>query len=119
LKKNGKQHSVYLHRFILGVNDPKIEVDHRDHDGLNCKRENMRTATRSQNQGNMRRHCDNGSGFKGVHFHKVSGLWHSTIQVNGKRKSLGYKKEKEAAAAIYDAAAIEAFGAFALTNHSQ
>jgi hypothetical protein len=115
-KRAGKQKTIYLHRFILGVLDPTIEVDHRDTNGLNCVRSNMRTATRSQNQWNMQPHRNTATGFKGVDYHKPSGLWSAKIQVNGKRRSLGYHKSASLAAAAYDDAAREAFGEYARTS---
>jgi len=34
---NGKISIILLHRFVMGLTDPKIQVDHEDHDGLNCQ----------------------------------------------------------------------------------
>src|ERR1700690_2754774 len=42
VRMNGKGRTVKLHRFILNVTDPAVEVDHRDHDGLNNRRQNIR-----------------------------------------------------------------------------
>lgn len=38
-----------MHRWIMGVTDPEIEVDHRDNDGLNNQRYNLRPCTHLQN----------------------------------------------------------------------
>ena len=38
--------TVYLHRFILDA-PSGLDVDHKDGDGLNCQRLNLRIATRS------------------------------------------------------------------------
>lgn len=43
---------VQMHRVILGVKDPKQWVDHKDHNGLNNQKDNIRLATYSQNQAN-------------------------------------------------------------------
>lgn len=112
-KKNGKQHTIYLHRFILGITESKIEIDHRDGNGLNCSRSNMRKATRLQNLANMKRHRSNRSGHKGVSMHKQSGLWHATIQVNQRRISIGYFKTKEEAGKAYHSASRRYWGEFA------
>jgi hypothetical protein len=48
----GKQQSVSMHRFILGVTDPKTKVDHRNRYGLDNRRENLRLPTDSQNGAN-------------------------------------------------------------------
>jgi hypothetical protein len=47
-KRNG--HTILMHRVILGVTDPHVQVDHRDNDGLNNIRDNLRTCTHKQNQ---------------------------------------------------------------------
>ena len=47
----GKTRDIYLHRFLLAVNDG-MRIDHIDGDGLNCTRENMREVTRSENARN-------------------------------------------------------------------
>ena len=57
--------SQLLHRFIMGVTDPEIDVDHEDHNGLNCQRSNLRKCVRGENDGN-RRKARGASQFKGV-----------------------------------------------------
>ena len=49
---DGKETREYLHRAIAGV--PGLEVDHRDGDGLNNQRANLRAVTHQQNQRNRR-----------------------------------------------------------------
>src|ERR1700729_2886353 len=39
---------VKLHRYIFGAG-PREQVDHRDNDGLNNRRQNLRKATNQQN----------------------------------------------------------------------
>lgn len=41
--------TILMHRIILGVTDPDLEVDHRDNDGLNNQRGNLRTCTHQEN----------------------------------------------------------------------
>lgn len=117
IRKDGKKHTQYLHRLImermLGHELQKNQdVDHRDGDGLNNTRENLRLATRSQNLANMKKR-PNKWGYKGVSFHKLSGLFSATIRVDGKRHPLGYYKTAELAHDAYKKAALEFFGEFA------
>src|SRR5208337_3041834 len=105
-----------LHRFIARVDDPKILVDHRDHNGLNCCHHNMRTASALQNQHNRIKKLNSVGKFKGTNFNSVSGMWLSRIIVNGITKYLGRFIYEADAALAYDAAARQYFGEFALTN---
>ena len=90
---------------------PGSELDHINGDRSDNRICNLRPATRSQNLANVRRHCDNTSGFKGV---SASGRkWRATIKIGRLQRHLGVFENKEAAAAAYRAAAEANFGAFA------
>lgn len=45
----GKKRMLYLHREVLGLGSGAPEVDHRNRDKLDCRRRNLRVATRSLN----------------------------------------------------------------------
>ena len=88
---NGKRTSQLLHRFLLGViDDLQVEVDHKDGDGLNNKRTNLRVCTRAQNQQNQGRLIRNVSGFPNVHWETKAGKWRVKMRVDGKYRHLGY-----------------------------
>src|SRR5205814_1439932 len=57
---------LYMHILILGMKG----VDHRNHDGLDNRRANLRPASASQNHHNQRRRSDNVTGYKGVGYRK-------------------------------------------------
>jgi hypothetical protein len=110
--------AVFLHRFIL--NAPKgVYVDHRDHDGLNCTRSNIRLCTQSQNMGNLRRSNTNTSGYKGVSFDKRAGRYRAQISRKNRTVFIGYSDDPIFAAHMYDAAARHLHGSFALTNFQE
>src|SRR5258708_2933591 len=105
-----------LHRVILGINDPSIQVDHHDSDGLNNRRSNLRVCTNRQNTQNVRKPVTNTSGFKGVTWDKENEKWIAQLSVSGKHKNLGRFTDPKEAAAAYNAAALLHFGEFARLN---
>jgi hypothetical protein len=114
-KPDGRWTTQRLHRFLLGVTDPKILVDHRDRDGLNNQRENLRIATNSQSNANQRKITGGSSRFRGVS-RASKRRWRAVIRVNGKNIRLGRFNDEVEAALAYDAAAREHFGEFANLN---
>jgi len=124
----GKMHNVYairsadgytlrMHRFILGVDEHKVEVDHIDGNGLNNQRHNLRTGSRSDNATNMPKRKDaKWSEFKGVVLHVQSGLWRCELSLGGVRIYLGYYRTEIEAAMAYDIASLLFRGEFARLN---
>lgn len=107
-----KQKTIFMHNVIMNTPEDQ-EVDHVDHNGLNCLEENMRNCTHKQNQMN---HISVGkSAYLGVSYHKGN-LIRATIKFNGKYKHLGYFKTEELAARAYDAKVKELFGEYANLN---
>lgn len=101
---------VLMHRAI--TNAPKgAVVDHRNHNGLDNRRENLRVCSQSDNAKN-RRATKKTSRFKGVHLLQ-SGRWGSQICTDGVRRSLGSFLTEEEAAQAYKIAARKAHGEFA------
>jgi hypothetical protein len=106
-----------MHRFILRIPfGERREIDHKDGNGLNNTKENLRVSSRSQNTQNGRLSKRNTSGYKGVHEEKSSGKWIAAIMANGIRKNLGRFDNRQEAAKMYDAAAKILHGNFAKTN---
>lgn len=111
-----KQHTLYLHRVILSriegrLLNPSEKVDHRDLNGLNNCRYNLRLASSSQNAQNRTKYRNNTTGYKGVHL--TRGRWQARIIVNYKHISLGCYDTPEQAHEAYCKAAQKYFGEFA------
>ncbi len=104
-----------LHREIVSAKCTEL-VDHRNGWCGDNRKHNLRTATRTQNAQNTKRHSDNRSGVKGVYWHAGLKKWRACINLSGKRTSLGVFIDKSDAARAYDAAAAKHFGNFAKTN---
>ena len=109
-------HSQYrAHRlawlYVHGEPVPDV-IDHIDHDKLNNRFINLRSATKSENGANMRMRNANRSGVKGVGVFR-NGRFRARIMLHGRDHHLGYFATlEEAAKARYDAA-IRLHGAFA------
>jgi hypothetical protein len=113
--KHGSPTTIQMHRLLTNA-PPGVQVDHRNHNGLDNRHANLRFATPSQNGGNARLSRGNSSGYRGVFWETAAGKWRSQIRVDGKRRHLGVFTNKWDAAQAYNAAALEAFGEFAYQN---
>lgn len=113
-----KRARVYMHRYLLSIKDSNIFVDHKDGDGLNNQKSNIRQCDKSQNRANQQKGVIRSSKYKGVCFMKNRGIysWVSYLQHKGKKYNLGYFKSQEDAAMAYNNKAIEIFGEFAKIN---
>lgn len=80
----------YLHRFILGLsNEDNVEVDHKDHNGTNNIKKNLRIATKVQNAMNMSKFNTTKSGYHGVYWKENVNKWAVEIWENKNRRYLG------------------------------
>ena len=100
-----------MHRLVMG--DPiGLHVDHINGDRLDNRKSNLRTATPSQNLANRAQRA--GKKFKGTS--ALGGKFKAYGSVKNKTINLGTFVTEEAAAAAYDAWAIETHGEFARLN---
>lgn len=110
---NGKPKT--LHRFLMSPGQG-IYVDHRNGDGLDCRRSNLRLATPGQNNENRGIQSNNACGYKGVTATKHGYRWRAILRTKGRRIHLGYFDSKEEAARAYDEAAKKYHAEFAQLN---
>ena len=92
------------------------EIDHINGVRFDNRLSNLRVATSRQNKQNRRTQSNNTSGYCGVHWYKQTKKWQAYIDIDGKRKHLGYFKVLEEAARAYNEAALKHFGEFAKLN---
>jgi hypothetical protein len=115
IKVDGWWRRVALHRFLMKPPDGTF-VDHINGNGLDCRRDNMRTTKQSGNQWNTRSHRDSISTFKGVSQHSKTKRWVAQITAFRKHHHLGCYATEEEAARAYDVAAKRLHGEFAYLN---
>ena len=117
IKENGRTINYLMHRFILNMSD-KLHVDHINGNGLDNRRENLRTCNESQNQCNRPKQKNNTTGFKGVSV--ISGRckkkFRAQIHTNKETIYLGSFLTAVEAAKAYDSSAIKIHGNFAKPN---
>lgn len=109
IHKKRSSTTMYMPRQILGITDKRVKVDHKDGNGLNNQRSNLRVATNSQNGINSRLRKDNKVGCKGVWKHS-GGKYQSAIRVDRKLIHLGTHETVDSAAQAYKEARIKYFG---------
>ncbi len=108
---------IYCHREVMGViMDKSVLVDHKDGDGLNNQKANLRICNGHQNQGNRKKVAICSSKYKGVFWNKRYFMWQSVIKIGGKKKPLGLYINEDEAALAYNKEAKIFFGEFARLN---
>ena len=117
-RAKNKPPKFLLHRFLLGLTPTdKVKVDHRDLDGLNNQRSNLRLSTQQQNRCNQpKKKGTYSSVFKGVSWNARQGVWHAKIETHGVIRYAGSFHDEVAAALAYDRAAHTYHKEFARLN---
>lgn len=111
---NGKQKFIAMHRLLMGF--PNQPIDHKNRNGLDNRRSNLRPATNAQNQANSRLQRNNTSGHRGLYWNKTLKKWQVYMKKNGQRNYLGSFLSKEEAASVYAKAFIEFYGEYASSD---
>lgn len=128
---NSTRQLIRMHRVIKKIEDSGVFVDHKDQNGLNNQRINLRVCTRSQNAANRKPKENSSSKYLGVSWHNSprklqlksgeikiydSWFWHAAIKINQKVINLGNYREEKDAAKAYNKAATKYHGEFANLN---
>ncbi len=92
---------------------PGEEVDHINRDPTDNRRENLRLASRSQNNANTR--STNAVGLRGVYL--PSQKYQASIRIDKVKIHIGTYSSEEEAAWMYDQYAVALHGEFAVLNY--
>lgn len=106
---------IRMHRLIMGASARHVLVDHINGDATDNRRQNLRLATKAQN--NMNRKARIGaSGFKNVCWCRDTKKWRSRVKINGRLVNGRRFGSIEEAARHADELAIKHHGEFANLN---
>lgn len=108
----------YLHRYIMGVADSKVIIDHANMNTLDNTKDNLRICSIKENVRNRNKQKNNTSGYKGVYKRRDRKLrpYNAFIHVNRKKINLGTFDNPNDAAKAYNKAAVNYHGEFARLN---
>lgn len=114
VKRGAKRITLGMHREITAA-EPGVEVDHKDHDGLNNQRENLRLCCHHLNGAN-RVHPISSSGYRGVSWHKSKKVWQAKARNKNKYVYVGQFDDPREAAIARDKVVAQIYGEFAILN---
>ena len=115
LKIQGNRRTILMHHEVIGRSPKGFETDHRNGNGLDNQRHNLRHVTHRQNGQNLK-NMRKSSQFPGIYWQKAYQQWSAQIQVNGKDKWLGrFVSETEAFEAYKQA--VENLGETVIGSH--
>lgn len=106
-----KGRNILIHRIITNATEG-MEVDHKNGDRLDNRRENLRVVLPKYNRWNKGMRKDNTFGFKGVGYSKQKGRCRADIKLNGTSMLIGYFTSIEDASEAYDDTASKLFGEY-------
>lgn len=92
-RRDGSNKIIRLHDFIMMHNSKNTIVDHKNWDKTDNRKQNLRIATKSQNNINIKRKLNNTSGYTGVTYNKRTNRYIARISLNNKRIFLGSFKD--------------------------
>ena len=114
--RRGSKH-ILMHRMIMNA-PPNVQVDHKNGDRLDNRKENLRLCNNAENNRNvgLRKKKGRTSPYKGVSWCKNTNKWRAGITLNYRWIHLGRFIDPKEAALAYDNAAMLYFGEFSRTN---
>lgn len=111
---DGAKYSAHRVAWFLFYGEPALQIiDHVNGDKSDNRIVNLRLSDTNQNHWNKTKSKNNTSGFKGVGYHKSTGMWQAQIMARKSYSYLGLFPTAEEAHQAYRDAAIKLHGEFA------
>lgn len=116
-KTDDKQY-VYMHRFILGIFDDDLEVDHIHHNKNDNRKSKLRVCNHRQNCMNMKTQENNTTGVSGVTYRKENckKKYRVTIGIEGEQVKIGSYENFDEAVDARIKAENEYYGEYSFRN---
>lgn len=114
-KEGTKSRILRLHQLICPA-PTGLATDHANRDTLDCRRSNLRLATKFQNNFNRRPQKNKRSKYKGVCWYYKKNYWHVRIYFEYTQIHIGSTRDEAEAGYLYDQVALQLFGDFAYLN---
>lgn len=120
--QGGRPKHELFHRIIMKLEaGDKRQIDHKNGNGLDNRKDNLRIADNGKNQSNCKKYktykgLPTSSKYKGVVYRKQGNKYEVRVRVNKKLIRIGLYKLESDAAKAYNNAAMEYFGEFACLN---
>lgn len=108
---------IYLHRLIVKAQKGEL-VDHKNHNGMDNRRNNLRRCSSSENVRNSQKKAGCSSIYRGVYWHKKTKKWIVTFKNPETRKTtvVGNFNDEIEAAKAFDKVVKKFHGEFACLN---
>ena len=91
---NGKYKQLKMHRVLVNAPADKL-VDHKNRNGLDNRKHNLRVCTAAENSRNRKVHADNTTGHRGIYWNSRLNKWMAQIRKMGKLHHLGVFSRKD------------------------
>ena len=114
--KSNNYSNIWIHRLILNVDQEDIEIDHKNHNKRDNRKENLRISIHSKNGKNKGLFKNNKSSTSDVCWHKASQKWQARICVDNKRIYLGCFADLNEAIKVRKEAEQKYFGEYSYDN---
>lgn len=116
--ENGKYkllNTILLHRFVLNYNkSDRRHIDHINHNGLDCCKDNLRIVGASENALNRNgKNSNNKSGYRNVFWNSQDKRWAVTLYRNGNRIYGGQYKDVHEAGRVAQELREKYYGEYA------